>query len=126
MDSNTNSLNWFEIPALDIDRSKIFYETIFDLEMSEMEMDGMKMAFFPFAPGTGKANGGIAQSPGHKPSMEGTVIYLNANPDMAPVLEKVEAAGGKILMPKTAIGENGFMAMITDTEGNSIGIHSTN
>ena len=126
MDSNTNSLNWFEIPALDLGRSKKFYETIFDLEMNEMEMDGMKMAFFPFAPGTGKANGGIAQSEGHKPSMEGTVVYLNANPDMAPVLDKVEAAGGKILMPKTPIGENGFMAMICDTEGNSIGIHSTN
>ena len=124
MDSNTNSLNWFEIPALDLARSKKFYESIFEFEMMEMEMDGMKMAFFPMAPNTGKANGGIAQSPNHKPSMEGTVVYLNANPVMDNVLERVEAAGGKILLAKTPIGGNGFMALITDTEGNSIGIHS--
>ena len=124
MDSNTNSLNWFEIPALDLARSKKFYESIFDFEMMEMEMDGMKMAFFPMAPNTGKANGGIAQSPNHKPSMEGTVVYLNANPVMDNVLSRVESAGGKILLAKTPIGENGFMALIADTEGNSIGIHS--
>ncbi|MFT5858296.1 MAG: putative enzyme related to lactoylglutathione lyase [Flavobacteriaceae bacterium] len=125
MDSTTNSLNWFEIPALDIDRSKKFYETVFDLEMISHEMGEMKMAMFPFSPGSGKANGGIAQSPQHKPSVEGTVIYLNANPAMDDVVARVEAAGGKVLLPKMDIGENGFMAMILDTEGNSIGIHST-
>jgi hypothetical protein len=44
---------------------------------------------------------------------------------MDPVLARVEAAGGKIAMPKTSIGPNGFMAFIIDTEGNQVGIHST-
>lgn len=124
MDKSTNSLNWFEIPALDIDRSKKFYETIFDLKMDTMEMNGTKMAFFPSEPGSGKANGGIAQGPMHKPNLDGTKVYLNANPNMDTVISKVEAAGGKVIVPKMSIGPNGFMAFIIDTEGNSVGIHS--
>jgi uncharacterized protein len=57
--------------------------------------------------------------------MEGTTVYLNANPDMGSVLEKVEMEGGKILMPKTSISpEIGFMAFFADTEGNRVALHS--
>ena len=124
MDTTTNALNWFEIPANDINRSKKFYETIFDIKMDEFEMNGTKMAFFPMAPGSGKAAGALAQGPMHKTSMEGALVYLNANPNMDVVLERVEASGGKVLQAKTGIGENGFMAFIKDTEGNNVGIHS--
>jgi uncharacterized protein len=124
MDNTTNSLNWFEIPALDLARSKAFYEAIFSFEMDTHEMDGTKMAFFPMSPGSGKVNGGIAQGDSYKPSMEGTIVYLNADPDLSTVADKVEAAGGKVLVPKMNIGENGFVAFIMDTEGNKIGIHS--
>jgi hypothetical protein len=124
MTSKENSLNWFEISVTDISRAKKFYEAVLGIQMPEMEMMGMKMAFFPMEPGSGKANGGLAQSPMHKPSADGAKIYLNCNPDLSVALSKVEAAGGKITMPKTAIGPNGFMAFFTDTEGNSIGLHS--
>ncbi|TXB66899.1 VOC family protein [Vicingus serpentipes] len=124
MDSTTNALNWFEIPALDIERSKKFYETIFDIEMTLMDMGDEKLALFPFEPGTGKASGAIATGEYHKPSDKGTFVYLNANPTMDNVLAKVEAAGGKILQPKFSIGENGFVAYIQDTEGSVVGIHS--
>ena len=65
------------------------------------------------------------QSDYHKPSMDGTIVYLNANPDMTSVLEKVELEGGKILMPKTHISpEIGYMAFFADTEGNRVALHS--
>ena len=124
MDNTTNALNWFEIPANDITRSKKFYETVFDITMQDMEMDDSKMAFFPWQEGSGKATGSLVQSPNHKPSMEGSIVYLNANPNMDGVLAKVEEAVGKVLMPKTSIGEHGHIAFIMDTEGNNIGIHS--
>jgi predicted enzyme related to lactoylglutathione lyase len=124
MTANENSLNWFEISVKDIKRAKKFYEAIFGIKMEQMEMMGMKMAFFPWKDGTGKANGGICESKMHKTSKDGVKIYLNGNPDLKKALSKVEKAGGKITMPKTAIGENGFMAFFTDTEGNSIGLHS--
>jgi predicted enzyme related to lactoylglutathione lyase len=125
MDTTTNSLNWFEIPVTDMHRAKHFYQVIFSIHMEESEMMGMKMAMFPYLPESGKASGALVQSEYHKPSMEGTTVYLNANPDMAPVLEKVEMVGGKIIMPKTQISpEIGFMAFIADTEGNRVALHS--
>lgn len=124
MDATTNSLNWFEIPAKDIERSKKFYETIFGMEMEMHEMENDKMAFFPWSAGSGKATGCLAQGENYKPCTEGTKVYLNANPNMDPVLAKVEAAGGQVIVPKMSIGEHGHIAFIIDTEGNNVGIHS--
>ena len=124
MSSETNALNWFEIPAKDISRAKAFYENIFEIKMEEMEMSDMKYAMFPFDPTKGKIAGGLAQSPMHTPSSTGSIIYLNANPDLQKVLDRIEKAGGKITMPKTSIGQNGFMAFFTDTEGNTMALHS--
>jgi predicted enzyme related to lactoylglutathione lyase len=124
MSSQTNAINWFEIPATDLARAKQFYERIFEIEMQEMEMDGMKYAMFPFDPIQGKVSGGLAQSPMHTPGNTGSIMYLNANPDLQLVLDRVQAAGGIISMPKTSIGQNGFMAFITDSEGNSVALHS--
>ena len=126
MSSETNAINWFEIPATDISRAKIFYETVFEIKMEDMEMSGMKYAMFPFDPVKEKVAGGIAQSPMHKPGTTGSIIYLNANPDLQIVLDRIEKAGGNITMPKTSIGQNGFMAFFSDTEGNTIGLHSNN
>lgn len=124
MSSETNAINWFEIPANDISRAKTFYESIFEIKMEEMEMPGMKYATFPFDPMKGKVAGGLAQSPMHTPGTTGSIIYLNANPDLNNVLDRIEKAGGKITMPKTSIGQNGFMAFFTDTEGNTMALHS--
>ena len=124
MSAATNSLNWFEIPASDISRAKKFYESIFDIIMEEMEMPGMKYALFPFNPMNAKVAGGLAQSPMHTPSSTGSLIYLNANPDLQKVLDRIANAGGKVTMPKTSIGQNGFMATFLDTEGNVVALHS--
>lgn len=125
MDAQSNNLNWFEIPASDISRAKKFYETIFDIAMETQEMAGMQMAFFPWEMGSGKAAGGLAQSEMHVPSQEGTIVYLNANPAMDNVLDRIESAGGKVVMPKTQITEEiGYMAFFIDSEGNRMALHS--
>ncbi len=127
MDSATNSLNWFEIPATDIKRAKQFYQTIFNIQMDEQEMMNIKMAFFPYEPASGKASGALCQSDFHKPSMDGAIIYLNGNPDLKTVLDKVDAAGGRVVMPKTQITPDiGYMAFFVDTEGNRVALHSQN
>src|SRR5271170_7421667 len=100
MDKNSNSLNWFEIPATDISRARKFYENIFSISMQDMgEMMGMKMAGFPAEMGSGKASGGLVQSQMHQPSTSGSIIYLNANPSIQAVIDRIESAGGKVLMP---------------------------
>ena len=127
MKSTENALNWFEIAVTDIARAKKFYETVFDIEMFQVEMMGMIMAFFPTDESTGKVGGGLVQSDMHKPSTEGTVIYLNGNPDLELALGKIEGAGGKVVMPKTFISDTvGYMAFFIDTEGNKVALHSGN
>lgn len=124
MSSETNAINWFEIPTIEMSRAKKFYESIFEIKMEEMEMPNMKYAMFPFDPMKAKVAGGLAQSLMHVPSATGSIIYLNANPDLQNVLDRIEKAGGKITMPKTSIGQNGFMAFFIDTEGNIMALHS--
>lgn len=124
MSSGTNAINWFEIPVQDMGRAKKFYEQIFEIKMEESEMPGMNYAMFPFDPKNAKVAGGLAKSPMHTPGTTGSIVYLNGNPDLQNVLDRVVKAGGKITMPKTSIGQNGFMAFINDTEGNNIALHS--
>ena len=119
-----NAINWFEIPVKNFDKAKKFYETIIGSEMQLMEAMGMKSAFFPADMQTGGIGGCIIKGDGYEPSAKGTLVYLNGGDDLSIPLSKVEAAGGKILMPKTAIGENGFMAHFSDTEGNKVAFHS--
>ena len=123
--AETNAINWFEIPVTDIARAKKFYETILEIEMTPTEMMGMKMAMFPYDGSKGTVGGALVQSEMHTPSATGAVIYLNANPDLDLVFNRIEKAGGKTSMPKTLIDKNtGYMAFFTDTEGNTVGLHS--
>lgn len=125
MDATVNVLNWFEVPVTDVERAKKFYEAVFNIQMETMEMLGMQMAGFPYEPMGGKLSGALVKSDMHKPSGEGMVVYFNANPDLSEALGRVEAAGGKIVMPKTPISEDvGYMAFFVDSEGNTVGLHS--
>lgn len=125
MNANVNVINWFEIAVTDMARAKKFYETIFDIEMPEMEMMGMKMAFFPREDSNGKVSGALVQSEMNKPNLDGAKIYFNGNPDLDVALSKVAAAGGTVTMPKTHIDpETGYMAFFVDTEGNGVALHS--
>ncbi len=118
-----NSLNWFEIPVTDFTRAKLFYETLFDAAIMEMPFPDGKYGMFPSDMQNG-VGGAIAQGDGFEPSNKGTIVYLNGGDDLNIPLSKIENAGGKIIMPKTAIGENGFMAHFIDTEGNRVALHS--
>lgn len=119
-----NAINWFEIPVKNFDTTKKFYETIFGAEMQVMDAMGMKSAFFPAEMETGGIGGCIIQGEGYEPTTKGVLVYLNGGDDLGVPLSKVEKAGGKIILPKTAIGQNGFMAHFIDTEGNKVGLHS--
>ena len=122
-----NAISWFEIPTTDINRAQKFYETIFGISMIPVEMPNIKMRMFPLDDMMTQVGGALVDSGGfHKPSVtDGPLIYLNANPDVQNILDKVETAGGKIMVPKTAISpEYGNMAVFIDTEGNRVALHS--
>lgn len=119
----TNSINWFEIPVKNFSRAKAFYSAIFNIDIQEMPHPNFKYGILPGDMQNG-VTGGIVEGEGYEPSMTGALIYLNGGEDLSIPLSKVEAAGGKILLPKTSIGSNGYMAHFSDTEGNKIAFHS--
>jgi uncharacterized protein len=122
-----NAISWFEIPATDLERAQKFYEAIFGISMMPMDLPNIKMRMFPVDDPMTGIGGAVVDSGGfHKPSAtDGPLVYLNGNPDVQQVLDKVPAAGGTVMVPKTEISpEYGFMAVILDTEGNRIGLHS--
>jgi uncharacterized protein len=122
-----NAISWFEIPTTDIDRAAKFYETIFGIKLNPLDLPNIKMRMFPLDDMMTNVGGALVDSGGfHKPSLtDGPLVYLNGNPDLQLVLDKVEAAGGKVMVPKTLISpEYGSMGVFIDTEGNRIALHS--
>ena len=122
-----HAISWFEIPATDLERAQQFYESIFGVSLIPMDMPNIKMRMFPIDDPMAGIGGALADSGGfHKPSAtDGPLVYLNGNPDVQLILDKVTQAGGTIVVPKTEITpEYGYMAVILDTEGNRIGLHS--
>ena len=124
MADKTNPVNWFEIPATDLERATKFYEGVFGLKLSFQDMGVIKMAWFPeMIMDAYGATGSLVKGECYVPSHDGTIIYFSV-PDIEAILAKVEAGGGKTLMPKTDIGQYGFIAHFEDTEGNRVALHS--
>ena len=116
-------ISWFEIPVSDFNRAKKFYETILDVTLEIGELAKDLMGFIPAE--RGDISGAIVKGDGYIPSENGVMVYLNGEDDLNTILERVEDAGGTVLMPKTLItSEIGYMAQFRDTEGNRIAIHS--
>ena len=114
-------INWFEIAVTDIERAAEFYGAIFDRTLEIHRGPGFASAMFPHNGGVG---GGLVAGEGYVPNTGGSLVYLNANPDLNVVLNRVKAAGGQAVKGKTDIGENGFFAIFLDTEGNRVALHS--
>lgn len=120
-----NAINWIEIPVTDFERAKAFYSAIYDYQMPDMPMGPVRMGFLLYDQQNGGIGGAIVQGQGYEPTSTGVKVYLNGGADLSTVLNRVEAAGGKIIIPKTEITpELGFFATFEDTEGNQISLHS--
>lgn len=119
-----NYVNWFEIPVLDLQRAVAFYNHIYNIKMETLELNDYLMGFFPADNGIG---GAIVKGPGCIPTETGTLVYLNGGNDLTEVLNRIEEAGGRIVMTKTKINdESGYFALFIDTEGNKLALHSKN
>ena len=118
-------ISWFEIPVTDINRAVKFYNQLFDTNISIQDLGQLKMGVLPT-----KTIGGalVEHSEWYKPSStQGALIHLYAGNNLSIILDKVEEAGGKILIPKRQISEIlGYMAVILDSEGNRIALRSEN
>ena len=124
MNEQMNPVAWFEIPVTDMARAKAFYEHVLGYGLEEHEMEGgAKMAWFPMYQNAIGAAGSLVMADADTPPGHGTVVYFTA-PDIDAHVARVNEQGGSVMMGKTDIGEYGFMALVKDTEGNTIGLHS--
>jgi uncharacterized protein len=125
--ANKNMVTWFEISVDDMDRAKKFYETVTGKELSKMpvpEEMGMTMYAFPWTDDGEGAAGALVKSEQSKPSSTGTIVYFYS--EDCSELDRVEAAGGKVLMAKVPVEGFGFFGFFSDTEGNTVGFFSKN
>jgi len=124
LDTQSNrTISWFEIPATDLDRATSFYETVLNLKLRREAMGPMELAIFPYtAPAPG---GALAKGEHFIPNETGAIVYLAAEPNLATATARVEAAGGRVLMPPvTILNGKGVFTWIRDTEGNTVGLHA--
>ena len=117
-------VSWFEIPAHNFEQALDFYNHIYGIQMETTSSNAHRMAFFPANGGIG---GAVVYGPGSKPNDSGPLVYLNGGDDLNDILNKVEEAGGRVVMTKTLINkEGGYFAIFIDSEGNKLAIHSNN
>ncbi len=129
MEITQNVVGWFEIPVKDMERAMKFYETVLNVKLDRHQMGPFDMAWFPFPKkeaASGAAGSLVYHEELYETSAAGVLVYFSSlSGDLDNELSRVEAAGGKILSPKTLITEDiGYMGMILDTEGNRVAFHS--
>jgi predicted enzyme related to lactoylglutathione lyase len=113
---------YFEIPASNLDRAVAFYSTLFSIEFERARIDNLDMALFPAVDGQPVISGALVVGESYVPSHDGTRVYF-ACTDIDAALMTVARLGGKVLYPKTSIGDLGFVAEFEDSEGNRIALH---
>lgn len=118
-----NPVVWFEIPVVDMERGKTFYEAVFGQTLAVVDMGPRQMAMFTMELGVPGVGGALVKEETFVPSYAGTMVYFSVA-DIPGTLDKIVANNGKILIPKTSIGEYGFCAYFEDSEGNRIGLHT--
>jgi len=116
---------WIEIPVKDIERALRFYQAVFELQPPEISTDDVRRAS-TLADTTSVGGVGISltQTENFEPGDKGPLVYLDAGEDLTDHLNRVEPAGGRIIAPKTSMGEGGYYATILDTEGNRLALYS--
>ena len=119
----SNPVGWFEIYVQDMTRAKAFYTAVFGAEFTHIASPDMELFAFGMDPNSYGASGALVHMPGFSAGANSVLVYFRSD-DCTIEIEKAIAAGGRVQKPKTSIGPNGHIALLIDTEGNIIGLHS--
>ena len=120
---NSNPVGWFDIYVSNIDRAKKFYETVFNVQLTDLPIEWGKQSLFPFNQALPNISGALVEKADLIPTGNNTVVYFETE-DCITEEKTIEKLGGKIIRPKISIGEFGFVSIFIDSEGNTIGLHS--
>jgi predicted enzyme related to lactoylglutathione lyase len=114
------AINWFEIPTTNLDRAAGFYKAMLGAELKPEVFGGTPQVMIVGAKGP---EGALIEDKKRKPSADGTLVYLDAKKDLDGCVDRAVRAGGRVVLPKTDIGDPGFIAIVADTEGNHVALH---
>ena len=119
----SNTFVWVDIPVLDLDRAIAFYGAVMGKGVDKVEAPGFTFGLFKHE---GNEVGGCLFLPEGevKPSMNGPLVYLDASGRLDAAIAAAEKGGGKVVQAKHSIGPHGWRAVIADTEGNRVALHS--
>jgi predicted enzyme related to lactoylglutathione lyase len=120
---NVNPVGWFDLNVANLDRAKKFYETVFNLTLTDLPIEWGKQSLFPFNHESPNISGALVEKADFVSSSNNTVIYFETEDCLAEE-KRIEQSGGKVVQPKMNIGEFGFISIFIDTEGNTVGLHS--
>jgi predicted enzyme related to lactoylglutathione lyase len=120
--SKGNTICWTDIPVADLDRAIEFYSAVLGSPVLRQSMQGHDFGLLPHAPDN--VSGCLVQSPDNKPSEHGPLVYLSVEGRLDQAIQAVRKGGGTVLQDKHSIGPYGFRAVIRDSEGNRIALHS--
>jgi uncharacterized protein len=117
-----NQIVWCDIPATDLDRAIRFYSAVLGHPVTKQSVSGVDFGLLPDA--DSGVSGCLVGGKEAKPSPDGSLIYLNCEGRLAIAVATVELNGGRVLKPRHPIGPHGFRAIVLDSEGNRIALHS--
>ncbi len=123
MMNSANPVGWFDIHVANLERAKAFYETVFAIELTDLPSEWGKQSTFPYQHGGANATGALVEKSSFVTNESTTVVYF-VSEDCLTEEGRVKEAGGEVIRPKSSIGEFGFISLLKDTEGNTIGLHS--
>ena len=125
MSTQRSPVGWFEIYVQDMERAKAFYQNTFQVTLERLESPGLELWAFPplGQPNNPGCSGALVKMKDKDSGTGGTIVYFSCG-DCAVEASRAVQNGGRIQKPKESIGQYGFIALVYDTEGNMIGLHS--
>jgi predicted enzyme related to lactoylglutathione lyase len=121
LNSVHNRAVWFDIPVADLDRAAKFYSAVMAIAVEKVSMEGFNFCVLEHEQG----NGGCLVEDKDSVTAKGILVYLNADGRIRAALAEAQKHGGKVLEATKSIGPHGFRAVVLDSEGNRIALHSS-
>jgi predicted enzyme related to lactoylglutathione lyase len=120
--SSADRIVWCDIPVADLKRASAFYRAVLAIKVDVTTFDGTSFAIFEHDNGTG---GCLVPHPGYAGCTDGPLVYLNVAGRIRDAAAQAGKVGGKVVKDVHAIGPHGFCAIVLDSEGNRVALHST-
>lgn len=118
--SEKNRVVWLDMPVADLDRACAFYGAVLGIMVHREEYEQYQFAVLDHEDG----NGGCLVLRPEDVTDKGPIVYFNVAGRIRDAVAQVPAKGGRVVEDVHPIGPYGFRAIVIDSEGNRLALHS--